>query len=69
MLFHQAKVTAPFESDDIGYRIGPRINAAGRMGSAADALELLLTRDQDRATELCRQLERHNQERRTEVVP
>ena len=48
---------------DIGFRLGPRLNAAGRCGHAADALEVLLTPDQARATELAAQLERYNIER------
>ena len=48
----------------IGYSLAPRINAAGRMGQVGIALELLLTRDEERgqaaALELC-QLNRERQ--------
>lgn len=47
----------------IGFRIGPRLNAAGRVGDAMAALELLLTEDRDRAAELARFLNDHNAER------
>lgn len=50
---------------DVGYRIGPRINASGRLGTAADSLELLLTDDPSRAGELARSLEMQNRERQT----
>ena len=65
-LFRQAKVEPPFSAVDIGFRIGPRLNAAGRLGSAEPALELLLTRDEARAEELSSELERLNTERRRE---
>ncbi len=59
-----ASVQAPYKASDIGYRLGPRINAAGRMASPEPALELLLTRDVARAEELAAELDRLNRERR-----
>ena len=47
-----------------GFVLGPRLNAAGRMGSAMDAYELLATCDRQRATELAARLEGFNGERR-----
>ena len=49
---------------DIGFRLGPRINAAGRMDVASDVVELFTTRDRERARELAEKLERLNTERR-----
>ena len=49
---------------EVGFRIAPRINAAGRMDIADDVVELLLTRDAARARELAGKLDRLNQERR-----
>jgi len=49
---------------DIGFRIAPRINAAGRMDVASEVIELFTTRDRARATELAAKLERLNRERR-----
>lgn len=49
---------------EVGFRIAPRINAAGRMDVASDVVELLLTRDPSRARELAEKLDRLNQERR-----
>jgi single-stranded-DNA-specific exonuclease len=48
----------------LGYRLGPRINAAGRLADASIALELLLTRDEARAAEIADQLHNLNLERR-----
>ncbi len=49
---------------DIGFRLGPRINAAGRMDVASDVVELFTTRDPQRAQALAEKLERLNSERR-----
>ncbi len=48
---------------DIGFRLGPRLNAAGRLGTAQAALDLLLTNDRDRARELAAALHAQNAER------
>src|SRR5579864_2995120 len=48
---------------DVAFRIAPRINAAGRMASASDVLELFLTGDEARARVLAAQLHDLNQER------
>jgi single-stranded-DNA-specific exonuclease len=47
----------------LGFLLGPRINAAGRVGHAALALELLTTRDRGRANQLAQELEKLNRER------
>jgi single-stranded-DNA-specific exonuclease len=49
---------------EVGFRLAPRINAAGRMDIASDVVELFLTKDQPRATELAEKLNRLNDERR-----
>jgi single-stranded-DNA-specific exonuclease len=48
----------------LGFRLGPRINAAGRIARADAGLELLLTDDPARATEIASELESVNAERR-----
>ena len=53
----------PLKAGQIGFMVAPRINAAGRMDSAREGLELMLTEDPDRATELARLLTKENQER------
>lgn len=57
-------VDRPIKANDIGFRLGPRINAAGRMGHARDALELLTTDDVPRAQELAVLLEDQNNARK-----
>jgi single-stranded-DNA-specific exonuclease len=47
----------------LGFVIGPRINASGRMGSADRALELLTTTDASRAMTVANELEKVNRER------
>ncbi len=47
-----------------GFRLGPRINAAGRLQRADAALELLLTDDEERAEEVARELDLLNRDRR-----
>jgi len=49
---------------DLGYRIGPRINAAGRIAHAGAVVELLTTRDRHRAQSLAQELDDLNSERR-----
>ena len=51
-------------SYDLGFRIGPRINAAGRIDAARAVVELFDTRDRDEARRLAEHLEARNQERR-----
>ena len=55
----------PVTSVSIGYTLAPRINAAGRMGQANLAAELLLTRDPGRAAALAQELCALNRERQT----
>jgi len=49
---------------EVGFRLAPRINAAGRMDIASEVVELFLTKDPERATELAEKLNRLNDERR-----
>jgi single-stranded-DNA-specific exonuclease len=48
---------------DIGFRLGPRINAAGRMDAARAVVELFSTRDHAEAKRLATRLDTRNQER------
>ena len=51
-------------SQDFGFALGPRINAAGRLSDMTLGIECLTTDDVGRATELATQLDRINRERR-----
>jgi single-stranded-DNA-specific exonuclease len=48
---------------DVGFRLAPRINAAGRMENAKDVIELFTTSDRARAEEIARKLDGLNRER------
>jgi single-stranded-DNA-specific exonuclease len=48
----------------VAFQVAPRINAAGRMATANDVIELLLTADPERAAALAEQLDVLNTERR-----
>ncbi len=50
---------------DVGFKLAPRINAAGRMGHARLAIELLTRANADRAREIALYLEDHNRARQT----
>lgn len=49
---------------DLGFAIGPRLNAAGRLADMTLGIRLLLTDKQDQALELAQELDRINRERR-----
>ena len=55
----------PVSSIQIGFVLAPRINAAGRMGAAELAAELLMSTDPAKAEELARQLCELNRERQS----
>lgn len=49
---------------EIGFMIGPRLNASGRMEDAMDSLRLLCTKDNRKAELLAQKIEQQNKERR-----
>ena len=53
---------------DVGFQIGPRLNAAGRIAHAESALRLLLTNDRNEAESLAAQLGVHNTQRQEEEL-
>lgn len=59
-----ARLTAPPSSRDLGFALGPRINAAGRIGSADLGIRLLSTACPEEAAALAARLEALNRERR-----
>jgi single-stranded-DNA-specific exonuclease len=52
------------DESDLGFKLGPRINAAGRLYRADAGVELFLTEDDERAAEIAVELNRANSERR-----
>jgi len=56
---------AELDEGDLAFRLGPRINAAGRLYRADAGVELLLTGEAARAAEIAVELNRANAERRT----
>ena len=57
---------AEIEAGKVGFVVAPRINAVGRMGDAAIALQLLLTEDPREAGELARRVDQENARRQEE---
>src|SRR5204862_5580271 len=53
----------PLRAVDVGFKIGPRINAAGRLSSAETAIDLFAGTSEETAWELCAELDRMNAER------
>ncbi len=53
---------------DIGFVLGPRLNAAGRMDTALDSLRLLLERDPQRSGLMAQQLDGQNRDRQKQTV-
>jgi single-stranded-DNA-specific exonuclease len=64
-LMQVSGVRAPIFTEDIGYRLGPWLNAAGRLSTAEKALQLLLTQNDSEATELAELLDKQNRERQS----
>jgi single-stranded-DNA-specific exonuclease len=60
----QIDTARPISATDVGFRLAPRINAAGRMDIASDVVEMFLTRDGVAARGLAEKLHRLNDERR-----
>ena len=54
---------AAVDAGAVGFRLAPRLNAAGRLGHPREALELLLTEDETEARRLADSLEELNRER------
>jgi single-stranded-DNA-specific exonuclease len=67
-LLEAAQISAnrPPTSGEVGFRIAPRINAAGRMDVARDVIELFSVKDPARARELAGKLDQLNTQRQDE---
>jgi single-stranded-DNA-specific exonuclease len=64
-LIEISQVSFPVTAQDVGFRLGPRLNASGRLGDAMRSLRLLQTDDRAEAMELASELNRSNRERQT----
>jgi single-stranded-DNA-specific exonuclease len=62
-LMEVSGVRAPVLPEHIGFRLGPRLNAAGRLSTAEKALRLLVTDDLAEAAALANDLDRENRDR------
>jgi single-stranded-DNA-specific exonuclease len=62
----QISANRPPTSVEVGFRIAPRINAAGRMDVARDVVELFSVKDASRAKELAAKLDQLNTDRQEE---
>jgi single-stranded-DNA-specific exonuclease len=64
-LMDAARLTGPPEPSHLGFLLGPRINAGGRIGRADLGVRLLLEQDPNQAGSMAAELERLNRERQT----
>lgn len=62
-LLEVSGVEGEVSAGHVGFSLGPRINASGRLDSAGQAVELLLTDDPDEAREIAENLDQMNRER------
>jgi single-stranded-DNA-specific exonuclease len=62
-LIEVSQVSFPVTAQDVGFRLGPRLNASGRLGDAMLSLRLLLTDDRTEAGHIASELNRSNRER------
>jgi len=62
-LIEIAGVSSPIDSMDLGFRLAPRLNAAGRLDTAKTSLDLLLAETRREALALAQTLDAHNRER------
>lgn len=60
-----AGIEAPIDARTVGWQLGPRLNAPGRLGDPAPSLELLITDDEQAARALAERLDAANRERQS----
>src|SRR3546814_5661957 len=63
-LMDAARLTKPPSATDLGFALGPRINAGGRVGKSDLGVRLLTTDDPDEARAIAAELSHLNEERR-----
>src|SRR6266513_2410681 len=64
-LLEVSGVKLPILTEDIGFRLGPRLNAAGRLSTAEKSLQLLLAKNRSEAAALADFLDKQNRERQS----
>jgi single-stranded-DNA-specific exonuclease len=62
-LLKESGVDGTPSSQDIGFRLAPRLNAVGRLAAAQTAFDLLVATTPEEGSSLCRELAEHNQRR------
>ena len=62
-LIEVSAVKSPVNAQDVGFRLGPRLNASGRLGDAMLSLQLLQTDDANEARGIAAELNGNNRER------
>jgi single-stranded-DNA-specific exonuclease len=63
-LIDESKLGRAPTASDLGFALGPRVNAGGRVGEATLGVRLLTTQDAEEARQIATQLSRLNEERR-----
>ena len=64
-IIRESEVTKALTIEDVVFKIGPRINAAGRMETGSKAVDLLVSSDTKLATEISKEINNFNIERRS----
>ncbi|MFD1018873.1 single-stranded-DNA-specific exonuclease RecJ [Thalassobacillus hwangdonensis] len=67
-LRHICGIDGPISEETVGFMIGPRINAVGRLQDASPAVDLMLTQDAEEAAELASEIDQLNKERQKIVA-
>ena len=60
-----SSIKSEVSSFDLGFKLGPRVNASGRMSSASNAVELFISESMEEARELASKLSRENSNRQS----
>lgn len=64
-IIRESAISKPLTIEDVVFKVGPRINAAGRMETGSKVVELLISNDTKIATEISKVINNFNIERRT----
>lgn len=67
-LMEMCRIQKPVDEEDVGFRIGPRLNAAGRLQSASLAVQLLISESEEEAEAIADEIEKINRERQQIVT-